>query len=391
MKLGVPKEIIPGERRVALVPESVQQLTKKGVHVLVEMGAGLESSFLDEAYEKAGATIVPTAAEVYAQSDVICKVARPVMNETLGRHELDLLRPGSVLITFFSPLVNHDIVRKLAEGRVTSFSMDAIPRTTRAQSMDALSSMSTVAGYKAVLLAADSMGKFFPLLMTAAGTVPPVRVFVLGAGVAGLMAIATARRLGAVVEAYDVRPVVKEQVESLGAKFVEVPIAEQTQTAGGYATQLSEEARARAVEILHKHVKDSDVVITTALIPGRPAPEMVTEEMVRDMKPGSVIVDLAAENGGNCTLTEPGCDFIRYNVRIIGPVNVPSSMPIHSSQLYAKNMLNLLSLMLDKEGNFNLNMEDDIVAGTLITHDGAVKHEGTMKAMEAAVTAGRSA
>jgi NAD(P) transhydrogenase subunit alpha len=391
LKLGVPKEIIPGERRVALVPETVQQLTKKGVQVLVETGAGLESSFLDEAYEKAGATIVLTASEVYAQSDVICKVARPAMNETLGRHELDLLKPGSVLITFFSPLVNHDIVRKLAEGRVTSFSMDAIPRTTRAQSMDALSSMSTVAGYKAVLLAADSMGKFFPLLMTAAGTVPPVRVFVLGAGVAGLMAIATARRLGAVVEAYDVRPVVKEQVESLGAKFVEVPIAEQTQTAGGYATALSEEARLRAVEILHKHVKDSDVVITTALIPGRPAPEMVTEEMVRDMKPGSVIVDLAAENGGNCTLTEPGCDFIRYNVRIIGPVNVPSSMPIHSSQLYAKNMLNLLSLMLDKEGNFNLNMEDDIVAGTLITHEGAVKHEGVMKAMEAAVTAGRSA
>jgi NAD(P) transhydrogenase subunit alpha len=334
---------------------------------------------------------VPGAADVYAQADVVCKVARPVMNEALGKHELDMLRPGSVLITFFSPLVNHDIVRKLAEGRVTSFSMDAIPRTTRAQSMDALSSMSTVAGYKAVLLAADNMGKFFPLLMTAAGTVPPVRVFVLGAGVAGLMAIATARRLGAVVEAYDVRPVVKEQVESLGAKFVEVPIEEQTQTAGGYATQLSDESRQRAVEVLHKHVKDSDVVITTALIPGRPAPEMVTEEMVRDMKPGSVIVDLAAENGGNCALTEPGCDFIRHNVRIIGPLNVPSSMPIHSSQLYSKNMLNLLGLMLDKEGNFNLNMEDDIVAGTLITHDGAVKHEGVMKAMEAAVAAERSA
>lgn len=390
MKLGVPKEIIPGETRVALVPDSVSQLTKKGVQVLIETGAGLAASYLDEAYQKAGATIVANAADLYAQSDMVCKVARPVVNEATGKNELDMLKPGAVFITFFSPLINHDIVSKLAEKRITSFSMDAIPRTTRAQSMDALSSMSTVAGYKAVLLAADSMGKFFPLLMTAAGTVPPVRAFVLGAGVAGLMAIATARRLGAVVEAYDVRPVVKEQVESLGAKFVEVPIAEQTQTAGGYATALSDEARQKAVEILHKHVKDSDVVITTALIPGRPAPEMVTEAMVIDMKPGSVIVDLAAENGGNCTLTEPGCDFIKHNVRIIGPLNVPASMPIHSSQLYSKNMLNLLGLMLDKDGNFVLNMEDDIVAGTLITHDGAVKHAATMKAMEAA-SAGRSA
>ncbi|MEO5951574.1 MAG: Re/Si-specific NAD(P)(+) transhydrogenase subunit alpha [Chloroflexia bacterium] len=390
MKLGVPKEIIPGETRVALVPDSVSQLTKKGVQVLVETGAGLAASYLDEAYQKAGATIVANAADVYAQSDMVCKVARPVVNEATGKNELDMLKPGAVFITFFAPLINHDIVSKLAENRITSFSMDAIPRTTRAQSMDALSSMSTVAGYKAVLIAADSMGKFFPLLMTAAGTVPPVRAFVLGAGVAGLMAIATARRLGAVVEAYDVRPVVKEQVESLGAKFVEVPIAEQTQTAGGYATALSDEARQKAVEILHKHVKDSDVVITTALIPGRPAPEMVTEAMVIDMKPGSVIVDLAAENGGNCTLTEPGCDFIRHNVRIIGPLNIPALMPIHSSQLYSKNMLNLLGLMLDKDGNFVLNMEDDIVAGTLITHDGAVKHAATMKAMEVA-SAGRSA
>lgn len=390
MKLGVPKEIIPGETRVALVPDGVSQLTKKGVQVLVESGAGLPASYLDEAYQKAGATIVPTAADVYAQSDVVVKVQRPVLNPATGKNELDMLKPGSVLITFFAPLINHDIVSKLAENRVTSFSMDAIPRTTRAQSMDALSSMSTVAGYKSVLIAADSMGKFFPLLMTAAGTVPPVRVFVLGAGVAGLMAIATARRLGAVVEAYDVRPVVKEQVESLGAKFVEVPIAEQTQTAGGYATALSDEARQKAVEILHKHLQDSDVVITTALIPGRPAPEMVTEAMVQSMKPGSVIVDLAAENGGNCTLTEPGCDFIKYNVRIIGPLNVPASMPIHSSQLYSKNILNLLGLMLDKDGNFVLNMEDDIVAGTLITHDGAVKHAATMKAMETA-SAGRSA
>lgn len=391
MKLGVPKEITPGETRVALVPESVQQLVKKGVQVLIETGAGTAASFLDSVYANAGATIVPNATDLFSQSDVICKVSKPIVNPTTGTHEIEMMKPGAVLITFFAPLINHDLVQKLADRKITSFSMDSIPRTTRAQSMDALSSMSTLAGYKSVLIAANSIGKFFPLLMTAAGTVPPTRVFVLGAGVAGLMAIATARRLGAVVEAFDVRPVVKEQVESLGAKFVEMPIEEQTQTAGGYATQLSEEAHKREVELLHKHVKDSDVVITTALIPGRPAPELVTEAMVIDMKPGSVIVDLAAENGGNCTLTEPGCDFIKHNVRIIGPLNVPSMMPVHASQLYAKNMLNLLALMLTKDGQYTLNMDDDIVAGTLITHDGAVKNENVLKALEAAATARRSA
>jgi len=390
MILGVPKEIVPGENRVALIPESVGQLVKKGVQVLVETGAGLNSSFLDEAYEKAGATIVPDAATLYSRSDMICKVQRPIVNEQTGKNEIAMMAPGAVLITFFAPLVNHDIVQALADAKITSFSMDAIPRTTRAQSMDALSSMSTVAGYKSVLIAADSMGKFFPLLMTAAGTVPPVRVFVLGAGVAGLMAIATARRLGAVVEAFDVRPAVKEQVESLGAKFVEMPIEEQTETKGGYATALSEEAHKREVEMLHKHVKDSDVVITTALIPGRPAPELVNEDMVADMKPGSVIVDLAAENGGNCTLTEPGCDFIKYNVRILGPLNVPSSMPIHSSQLYSRNVFNLLALMLTKDGEFNLNMDDDIVAGTLITHDGEIKHEAVKAAVANAAQKARS-
>ena len=384
MKIGVPKEIIPGETRVALIPDTVAQLTKKGVEVLVESGAGVTASFLDEAYEKAGATVVPDAMTLYSQSDMICKVQRPVANDALGKNEIDLMKPGSVLVTFFQPLVNHEIVQRLADGKITSFSMDAIPRTTRAQSMDALSSMSTIAGYKSVLIAANSMGRFFPLLMTAAGTVPPARVFILGAGVAGLMAISTARRLGAVVEAFDVRPVVKEQVESLGAKFVEMPIEETTETAGGYATQLSEDAHKREVEMLHKHVKDSDVVITTALIPGRPAPVLVTEEMVRDMKPGSVIVDLAAENGGNCELTEPGCDFLKYNVRILGPLNVPASMPVHASQLYSKNMSNLLALLI-KDGQFVLNMDDDIVAGTVITHDGAIVHQGVKAAMQPAL------
>ena len=383
MRIGVPREVVPGENRVALVPDSVAQLVKKGVQVSVQSGAGQNASFLDEAYEKAGATIARDAAALYAESDLICKVQRPVQHPDTGKHEIEMLKPGSALITFFAPLVNHDIVRMLRDRGVTSFSMDAIPRITRAQSMDALSSMSTVAGYKAVIIAADAMGRFFPLLMTAAGTVPPVRTFILGAGVAGLMAIATARRLGSVVEAFDVRPAVKEQVESLGAKFVEMPLDESAEAAGGYAKQLSADAHQREVELLHKHVKDADVVITTALIPGRPAPELVTEAMVRDMKPGSVIVDLAAENGGNCTLTEPGCDFIRHNVRIIGPVNLPSSMPVHASQLYSKNILNLLALLI-KDGQMALNMEDEVVAGTLITHNGEVTNANVKKMLEPA-------
>jgi NAD(P) transhydrogenase subunit alpha len=383
MRIGVPKEVVPGENRVALVPDIVAQLVKKGVQVSVQSGAGQGASFLDEAYEKAGATIVPDAATLYVDSDLVCKVQRPIQHPDTGKHEIEMLRSGSTLITFFQPLVNHDLVRMLRDRGVSAFSMDAIPRITRAQSMDALSSMSTVAGYKAVLIAADSMGKFFPLLMTAAGSVPPVRAFILGAGVAGLMAIATARRLGAVVEAFDVRPAVKEQVQSLGAKFVEMPLEESAETAGGYAKALSEDAHRREVELLHKHVKDSDVVITTALIPGRPAPVLVTEEMVRDMKPGSVIVDLAAENGGNCALTEPGCDFIRHNVRIIGPLNLPSAMPVHASQLYSKNILNLLNLLI-KDGQLALNMEDEIVAGTLITHNGQITNANVRKVVEPA-------
>ena len=383
MQIGVPREVWQGENRVALIPDSVAQLIKKGVQVAVQSGAGLNASFLDEAYAKAGATIVRDAAVLYAESDLICKVQRPIPHPETSRHEIEMLKPGGALITFFAPLVNHDLVRMLRDRGVTAFSMDAIPRITRAQSMDALSSMSTIAGYKAVVMAADSMGKFFPLLMTAAGTVPPVRAFILGAGVAGLMAIATARRLGAVVGAFDVRPAVKEQVESLGAKFVEMPLEESAEAAGGYAKALSEDAHRREVELLHKHVKDSDVVITTALIPGRPAPELVTEEMVRDMKPGSVIVDLAAENGGNCALTEPGCDFIRHNVRIIGPLNLPSTMPVHASQLYSKNIINLLNLLI-KDGQFALNMEDEIVAGTLITHNGRVTNPNVKKLVEPA-------
>ncbi len=382
MKIGVPKEIADNETRVALVPDTVAQLVKKGLEVVVESGAGEQASYLDEAYKKAGASIASGPQAVFGEADLICKVQRPMMNEHVGLSELAMMKPGTVLVTFFQPLVNHQLVQELADAGITSFSMDAIPRITRAQSMDALSSMSTVAGYKAVLIGANALGRFFPLLMTAAGSVPPARVFVLGAGVAGLMAIATARRLGAVVEAFDVRPAVKEQVESLGAKFVEMPLEEKAETAGGYATQLSEEAHRREVELLHKHVKDSDVVITTALIPGRPAPELVTEDMVKDMKPGSVIVDLAAENGGNCTLTEPGCDFLRHNVRILGPINIPAGMPIHASQLYSKNIANLLNLMV-KDGQFQPDYSDDVVAGTCITRDGTIVHPAVKVAVEA--------
>ncbi|MBF6611642.1 MAG: Re/Si-specific NAD(P)(+) transhydrogenase subunit alpha [Chloroflexi bacterium] len=381
MKLGIPKEILPGENRVALVPDNVAQLVKKGLEFVVEKDAGLNAAFLDEAYAKAGAAIVPDAATLFSQSDLICKVQKPMINAATGKSEIDMMRPGSALITFFAPLVNHDIVRALLAAKITSFSMDAIPRITRAQSMDALSSMSTVAGYKSVLLGANSLGRFFPLLTTAAGTVPPARVFVLGAGVAGLFAISIARKLGAVVEAFDVRPAVKEQVESLGARFVEMPIEEKTETAGGYAQALSEEAHRREVELLHKHVRDSDVVITTALIPGRAAPVLVTEEMVKDMKPGSVIVDLAAENGGNCELTEPGCDFVRYNVRILGPLNLPSSMPVHASQLYSKNIFNLLNLLI-KDGQLNLNFEDEIIKGTCITYNGEIISPQVKAALE---------
>jgi NAD(P) transhydrogenase subunit alpha len=381
MIIGVPKEIYGDENRVALIPESVGQLIKKGNQVLVEAGAGLNSAFLDEAYAGVGATIVPDAAALFGQSELVCKVQRPLMNEKLGKYEINLMRPGTTLVTFFQPLVNHDIVRMLVEAKITSFSMDAIPRTTRAQAMDALSSMSSIAGYKAVLIGANALGKFYPLLTTAAGTVRPSKVLVLGAGVAGLMAIAIARKLGAVVEAFDVRPVVKEQVESLGAKFLEVELKEETQTAGGYAKQLSEESQRLTQELIHKHAKEADVIITTALIPGRAAPVLVTAAMVADMKPGSVIVDLAAENGGNCELTEPGCDFLRHNVRILGPLNIPSTMPIHASQLYSRNMTNLLNLLV-KDGKLNLDFNDDIIAGTCITHDGNIVNAQVKAAVE---------
>ncbi len=371
MKIGVPKETMPGERRVGLVPETVGRLTKSGNTVVVERGAGLASAFPDDAYEKAGARIVDDAYD----AELVAKVQRPT------DAELARLRPGTVLIAFLQPLVNVDLAHALAERRVTSFSMDAIPRITRAQPMDALSSQATVAGYKAVLLAAAALPKFLPMLTTAAGTIAPAKCFVIGAGVAGLQAIATARRLGAVVEAFDTRPVVKEQVQSLGAKFLAIDLGESGEGAGGYAKELSEEAHRKEVELLAKAVRENDMVITTAAIPGRKAPVLITKDMVPTMRPGSVIVDLAAETGGNCELTRPGETITVDGVTIIGQLNVPSSMPFHASQMYSRNIAGLLGLLIGKDGAFNLDLGDDVVKGTVITHDGEVVNEGVKKAM----------
>lgn len=378
--LGVPKEIVPNETRVALVPDAVKRLTRT-VNVIVESGAGALSSYTDEAYSEAGATIVPNAADVYAKATLILKVQKPETSEAA------LIQPDAGLIALLQPLVNTDLVTQLANGNVTALSMDAIPRITRAQSMDALSSMSTVAGYKAVLLAADFLPKFFPMLMTAAGTIAPAKVLIIGAGVAGLQAIATARRLGAVVEAYDTRPVVKEQVESLGGKFVEVDMTgleSDTQDAGGYAREASPELLRRQQETMSNRAIRSDVIITTALVPGRPAPKLIDAETVRQMQPGTVIVDLAAETGGNCELTVPGEVVQREGVTIVGLTNLPAMIPFHASQLYSKNIENLLALMISKEGELELDFNDEIIKGTVITRGGDVIHEATRERVQAA-------
>ncbi len=366
MKIGVPRETAPGERRVALVPDSARRLAGDSADVVVERGAGQAAGFPDEAYAEAGARLVERAA-VYTEADLVAKVQRP------SDEELASLRDGQALVAFLQPLSNPDLARALAERGVTSFSMDSIPRITRAQPMDALSSQATVAGYKAVLIAAATAGKFFPMLTTAAGTIAPARVLVLGAGVAGLQAIATARRLGAVVSAYDVRPVVKEQVESLGASFLELDV-EGAEGVGGYAVALSEDEHEREQELLALHVAESDVVITTALVPGREAPLLVTEDAVRRMQPGSVVVDLAAEAGGNCALTEPGQTVVREGVTIVGELNLPSTMPLHASQMYSRNVMAFLGLLV-RDGDLVLDFDDEIVRETCVAHDGRVLKE----------------
>lgn len=361
---GIPKESQSGENRVALNPDTVGQLVKMGVGVTVETGAGLASYFTDEAYTAAGATIAPS---VWSDSDVILKVAPPTLAEARS------MKKGAILVGFLWAVQNRDVAEALKAGGITAIGMEAVPRITRAQTMDALSSMSSIAGYKAVLLAAENLGKYLPMMMTAAGTIAPSKCLILGAGVAGLQAIATARRLGAVVEAFDVRPAVKEQVESLGAKFVDVDLVpDDTETKGGYAKELSEENKKRQKDALAARVKAMDFVITTALIPGKPAPKLITREMVESMAPGSVIVDLAAEQGGNCELTQAGQTVIHNHVKVIGPVNVPSGMPLHASQLYAKNILALLKLMV-KDGAVTLDFADEVIEQATVTHAGEWK------------------
>jgi proton-translocating NAD(P)+ transhydrogenase subunit alpha len=374
MNVSVPKETAPGERRVALVPEVVDRLVKGGVEVVVEAGAGAGAHQPDSVYERAGAAIGDGFS-----GDVVAKVAPPSAEE-IGR-----LPRGGVLVGFLQPLTGAETVRALADAEVTSFAMEAIPRITRAQSMDALSSQATVTGYLAALIAAEELPRFFPMLTTAAGTVRPAKVLVLGAGVAGLQAIATARRLGAAVQAFDVRSAVKEQIESLGARFLELDMGlEDAEAAGGYARALTDEEEQRQRELLAEAIGQMDAVICTAAVPGRPAPLLVTGQAVRNMSPGSVIVDLAAEGGGNCELTEPGETVVREDVTIVGPLGLASRMPDHASSLYARNVQSLLGLMV-KDGELALDFDDEVIAGACITRDGQIVHEGARAA--AGVTA----
>lgn len=369
MKVGVPKEIAADERRVAVVPDAVASLLKAGLEVLVEAGAGERASYRDADYEKAGARIVREAAKLLGEADVILKVQKP------APAEVEKMREGALLICFLQPATNAELLKKLAARKITTFGMEAIPRISRAQKLDALSSQASIAGYKAVLIAAMSLGKYFPMLMTAAGTIAPAKVLVLGAGVAGLQAIATAKRLGAQVWGYDIRAAVKEQIESLGAKFLELDIGvEDAEDKGGYAKELTAEQKQKQQAMLAQKTKEFDVVITTAAVPGKPAPKLITQDTVAGMRPGSVIVDLAAEAGGNCELTEPGREVVKHGVVIHGPLNLPATMPVHASQLYSRNVTELLKLMV-KDGKLNLDFNDEILKETCLTHDGKVSNQ----------------
>ena len=376
MKVGTPKETAPDERRVALVPDTVTRLSAATLEVNVESGAGSAAYIPDSAYEQSGAKIVRTAAALLGDADAVLKVQAP------SAAEVELMKKDAVLISFLQPATQGDIVRALATRGVTAFSLELVPRISRAQSMDALSSQASVSGYEAVLMAAGRLGKFFPMLMTAAGTIPPARVLVMGAGVAGLQAIATARRLGAVVSAYDVRTAVKEEVQSLGATFIELALETQ-EGEGGYAREQSEEFLRKQRELIGEHVSKSDVVITTAAVPGRRAPLLVTGEMVKGMRPGSVIVDLAADTGGNVELTQPGKDVEVGGVTIMGTRNVPSTMPLHASQLFARNVSNLL-LHLVKDGSIVLDFEDEITKGCCVTYGGEIVNERAKQMVSAA-------
>ncbi|MFB3902861.1 MAG: Re/Si-specific NAD(P)(+) transhydrogenase subunit alpha [Acidobacteriota bacterium] len=379
MKIGVPKEIWPGENRVALVPESCKKLSGAGIEVLIERDAGVNAFLNNDVYTSAGATLVPDAATLYGEADLVLKVQPPLV-DSARINEVELMRPGSMLLATLMPTRHLEVVRQLLARKVTAFATDAIPRTTRAQGMDTLSSMANISGYKGVLLAALELPKYFPMFMTAAGTVFAAKVFVIGAGVAGLQAIATARRLGAAVTATDVRPEVKEQIESVGARYVGIELKESAAAGGGYARELSEDDRRRQRELLAEQLAVSDVVITTALIRGVIAPRLISAEMVRSMRPGSLIVDLAAEGGGNCELSRPGETVIEGGVKIVAPVNLPSTMPVHASTLYSRN-LTAFVMAFWKDNQFNRDWSDEILSQAVITHEGEVRHALTKEAL----------
>ena len=386
MKIAIPKERREYEKRVAASPDMVKKYAGLGFEVVIEKGAGEDASFTDESFQQAGARIAPDARAALADADVVLKVQRPLTSAE-GRDELSLLNKGAMLVAMLAPYTNRDQIKSYAAAGVSAFAMELMPRISRAQSMDVLSSQANLAGYKAVLDAAVAFGKAFPMMMTAAGTIAPARVIVMGVGVAGLQAIATARRLGAVVSGYDVRPAVKEQVQSLGAAFVEVDLeaAKEAETAAGYAKEMSEEYKRKQAEVLRETLKKQDVAITTALIPGRPAPVLITEDMVAAMKPGSVIVDLAVEAGGNCPLSEYGKTVVKHGVTIIGHPNYPSRIALDASALYARNLYNFLSLFAKKDGGgIEIKWDDELVKGTLLTREGKVVHpnfsEGTVAA-----------
>ncbi|MCI2425189.1 Re/Si-specific NAD(P)(+) transhydrogenase subunit alpha [Candidatus Acetothermia bacterium] len=374
MIIGVPKETFPDERRVALVPTLVPALVKKGFEIWVEAGAGTEAGFPDESYQEKGAHVVSQRVELFGKADVILQVRGLGANPKQGHQDLKMMKPDQVIIGFLEPLGEPQAIRKLAAQEVIAFALELLPRITRAQSMDVLSSMATIAGYKAVLLAAETLPKMFPMMITAAGTISPARLYVVGAGVAGLQAIATARKLGAVVSAYDIRPAVKEEVESLGAKFVELALEDKdVATSGGYAKSMDESFYRRQRELMAKVVAESDVVITTAAVPGKKAPILITGEMVKKMSPGSVIVDLAAERGGNCELSRPGEIAVEGGVTILAPINITSTIPYHASQMYAKNISNFLQ-HITADGKLKLDEEDEIMRETRVTQNGEILH-----------------
>lgn len=376
MVIAVPKEIFPGENRVSIVPDIASKLIKKGFSINVEKDAGYKAGFTNEQYEQAGAKIIGNVEDLYSSADIVLKVQRPVEHPELNKHELDLMKEGTLLITFMYSLHYPELAKKTAEKGIDVISMDAIPRTTLAQKMDALSSQANIAGYKSVLLTANYLGKIFPLMMTAAGTIQPARVVIMGAGVAGLQALGTAKRLGAIVEVSDIRPQVKEEVQSLGGRFIEVQTDVNMQDAGGYAKEASEEFLKKQKELIFKHVSNADIVITTALVPGRKAPVLVTEEMVNNMRPGSVVLDMAVEFGGNCEVSEKNKVVVKNGVTIIGEPNLPSLVATNSSEVFSKNLMALLE-HISKEGNVTLNLEDEIVKGSLICYKKEVVQERT--------------